>query len=149
MKTLDSGRMKTINLIVAALVLVVSVMMFLPFWHYDDVSSSINGYVWMPSDQNGLENYLSQELGYKVDINQVVKTQALMFVLGYVGLALCLVKMDKPWSMFATLPFGVLGIVGYLTCEALRLGSTWWILLALCIAIVAVDVAGLAFSSRS
>ena len=82
METRDTGRLKVTNFVVAALVLVVSAMMFLPFWHYNDASSSINGYVWMPSDQTGLEAYLSDELGYKVDINQVVRTQAFMFPLG-------------------------------------------------------------------
>ena len=79
----------------------------------------------------------------KADINQVVRTQAFMFPLGYVGLVLCLIKADKAWSMIATIPFGVLGIIGYLSCEALQLGSAWWVLLALCIAIVVVDVVGL------
>lgn len=143
METRDTGRLKVTNYVVAALVLVVSAMMFLPFWHYNDASSSINGYVWMPSDQMGLEAYLSDELGYKVDINQVVRTQAFMFPLGYVVLVLCLIKADKAWSMIATIPFGVLGIIGYLSCEALQLGSAWWVLLALCIAIVVVDVVGL------
>ena len=143
METRDTGRLKVTNFVVAALVLVVSAMMFLPFWHYNDASSSINGYVWMPSDQTGLEVYLSDALGYKVDINQVVRTQAFMFTLGYVGLVLCLIKADKAWSMIATIPFGVLGIIGYLSCEALQLGSAWWVLLALCIAIVVVDVVGL------
>lgn len=143
METRDTGRLKVTNFVVAALVLAVSVMMFLPFWHYNDTSSSINGYVWMPSDQTGLEAYLSDELGYKVDINQVVCTQAFMFPLGYVGLVLCLIKADKAWSMIATIPFGVLGIIGYLSCEALQLGSAWWVLLALCIAIIVVDVVGL------
>lgn len=44
------------------------------------------------------------------------------------------------WQMIATIPFGLLGVIGFLSSDALRLGSTWWLMLILCIGIAAVDI---------
>ena len=136
-------KIKTVNLIAAILVLTVSVMMFLPFWHWDGQSASINGYVWMPSEHTTLEKYLSDTLGYKTNVNEIVRMPALMFLLGWVGVALCLIKMDSAWQMLCTIPFGIFGIIGFFSCDALRLGSAWQLMLILCFAIVILDLIGL------
>lgn len=136
-------KIKTVNLIAALLVLIVSVMMFLPFWHWDGQSASINGYVWMPSEHTALEKHLSDALGYKTDINQIFQIPALMLLFGWAGFALCLIKRDSAWQMICTLPFGIFGIIGFLSCDALRLGSTWVLILMLCIAIIVLDLIGL------
>lgn len=143
MKGDRSDRMRTVNIIVAVLVLVTSVMMFLPFWHYGDQSVSINSYVWMPSEHAELEKYFVEELGHKTDINQIVRMPALMFLPGWIGVVLCLVKRNNAWHMICTLPFGILGVISFLSCDALRIGSAWWLMMILCFAIILADLIGL------
>lgn len=139
-----SSRLRTFNLIVAVLIVVLNILTFLPFWRCGGESVSINGYVWTPTEHSSLETAMAEELGEKIDINEIVRMPALMVLPGWIGLALCLIKSDSPLQMIATLPFGVLGLIGYLGCDALRLGSFWWLMAALSAAVIAVDLIGLA-----
>lgn len=136
----NSGRMQAISMITAVLTLAVSVMMFLPFWHFEEQSISINSYVWKPSEHTDFERSLAEELGHKPDVNQIVRMPALMFLPEWIGIALCLIMRTSAWQMICTLPFGVFGVIGFLSSDALRLGSTWRLMMILCFAIIIADL---------
>ncbi len=138
-----SSRLRTFNLIVAVLIVVLNVLTFLPFWHCGGESVSISSYVWMPTEHSSLETAMAEELGEKVNVNEIVRMPALMVLPGWIGLALCLIKSDTPLQSIATLPFGVMGLIGYLGCDALRLGSFYWLMAALSAAVIVVDLIGL------
>lgn len=148
MKSCDTSRLRVTNIIVAVLILAVCLMMFMPFWHYDEESVSINGYVWFPTEHSSLETYLEGELGYKTEINQIIRMPIIMFVTGWIGIFLCFFKLSGAWQMICSLPFGVCGFIGFITCGALRLGNLWWLMMLLCIAVVLVDIVGLILSFK-
>lgn len=144
MNRYNSARLRTINLAVAILIVVINILTFIPFWHCGGESVSINGYVWMPTEHSSLETAMSEELGEKVNINDIVRMPALMVLPGWIGLALCLLQSGNPLQMIATIPFGVMGLIGYLGCDALRLGSFWWLMAALSATVIVLDLIGLA-----
>lgn len=135
-----SSRLRAVNTTMLVLVLLVGLLMCLPFWHYDDQKVSMNGYVWWPYEHASIEAYFQETLGHKTDINSIVRMPALMFLPGLAGVILCLFQRNARWQMIATIPFGLLGVIGFLSSDALRLGSTWWLMLILCIGIAVVDI---------
>lgn len=136
-----SVNISALNILCAVLALALLILQFTPFWHFegeDEQSSSIQSYVWFPDSHKELDGYLSDEIGANYTINDVVTMPALVLVLGAVGIVLCLVKSDK-WPV-SLLPAacGAVGVWGYLTGAAFRLGSGWGLHLALCIALLVI-----------
>ena len=137
------NRTSGLNYACAAVMLLMVVLLFVPFWNTGEQTVSINSYVWMPSGQTKLEAYFADALGEKVDINSVVTAPVLLLVLGVLGAALSIFKGQSAFGSLLGIPFGIVGIWGYATCPVLRLGSLWGLHLALCIAALALSVGAL------
>ena len=136
---------KTTCWICAVLLLVLIVLQFIPFWHYGEPekATSINGYVWMPTDHTDLEKWLASEAeGANVTAGHLVLMPLLVLVLGVAAIILCFVQSDNVYSLLAPGVAGCIGAIGYLKEAALHLGSNWGIHLTLCIVIVLLAAGG-------
>ena len=153
----------------ALIMLVILALMFVPFWSYtgtnedtfepEDRITSINGYLWFPSDHSELEDAFNEyeegglnalyeaspmnfdENGYleDIDANKIAFPIGFQILFGAFGIAACLWKPKA--NAIALLPIccGLAGIYGYLVIPALRMGPAGlWItsLVLACIAIV-------------
>lgn len=92
---------------------------------YNEVKKlSILGYVGFPFN---VEDF-SAEMVYKIEdfyINDVVLLPIVILVLAIIGIVLCFIKRDKMSSGFIPAILGVVGIIGYLTSDFLKLGDCY------------------------
>ena len=128
-------RTKLVHYVCAALLLVLLVMQFTPFWHYGEAGEtvSISGYIWFPSDHNDLTSYLQQMVGSDFTIDTILVPCILMLLLSAAGAVLCVIKPGEWLASLLAVACGLSGVIGFLTCPALRLGSAWAMQLLLCI----------------
>jgi len=139
-----SNRTSVCNLIAAVLLVSLLVLQFMPFWQFgenQEMSASIQGYIWFPTDHKDLEAYFEQETGAKHDINSVLLMPILVLVLGAVGVVLCLMKNDRLWAAAFPTACGAVGLWGYLATAVIKLGVNWGLHLIVCLALVAIGVA--------
>ena len=133
------------NLVSALLMVALLVCQFLPYWHYGEgnaTASSIYGYVWFPHQQEGLSDYLlSQDAGHY--INDVAWPVVGMLVICVAGVLLCLWKRRSALSGIWPMAGGIVGLWFYLSVPVMRIGSGWWMHLALLVAMLVVGVVGL------
>ena len=149
--------------------LAILALMFVPFWTYTGVNedtfepeqkvASINGYLWFPSDHNGLEDAFNEyeegglntlyeicpmnldENGYveDVDANKIGFPIGFQILFGAFGVALCIWMAKSNAGAYLSIACGLAGIYGYLVVPALRMTSAaLWIsgLVLACLAIV-------------
>lgn len=138
LKPLNHSHTTKINYLSAAILLVIVILLFTPFWHFGEgetaESVSINSYVWFPGDQRNLEDYFQEALGEKVDLNAFVAGPIMMLVFGAAGVIVCCLKADCAAASLLPIVAGGGGIWAYATTAALRLGSMWEVQMGLCIA---------------
>ena len=141
-------RSTAFNYLSALMMLAVVVLLFTPFWHFGEGEAaqavSINSYVWFPGDHAELEVYFQNALGEKTDINQIIVSPILLLVFGALGTVICTLKADNKAVFLLPLAVGIAGICGFATVPALRLGSTWILMLILCITLVCLALASVA-----
>lgn len=136
---------RTTNWICSVLLIILIVLQFMPFWHYGDPekATSINGYVWMPTDHTDLEKWLSTEAeGASVSAGHLVLMPMLVFVLGVVAVILSIMYSNHVYSLLAPATAGCIGAIGYLKDAAFRLGSNWGVHSVLCIVIALLAIYG-------
>ena len=83
---------------------------------------SILGYVGFPYN---VEDFTT-EMTYRIEnfyINDVVLLPIVLLVLGILGVVVCFLKKDKMSSGFLPVAFGLVGVIGYLTSDFLKLGD--------------------------
>lgn len=92
---------------------------------YNEVKRlSILGYVGFPYN---VEDFTT-EMTYKIEnfyINDVVLLPIVLLVLGLLGIVVCFIKKDKMSSGFLPAAFGIVGVIGYLTSDFLKLGDAY------------------------
>lgn len=126
---------KTMNIICIALMGVLLVLQFLPFWNYDGTGKSIQALLWLPDKNSALIDYLTAQMGSAFDINGFVLAPIFILVGSAIGIWLsCKWPTDVVVSLLP-LGTGIVGVWGYLVNDALRLGSTWVLHLLVCIAL--------------
>ena len=128
------------NYVSAVMMLVVLVMQFMPFWHYDGMSTSIQTYIWFPTDQKDLTSYLTAQLGADYNINSIVLAPIVILVSYVAGIVLAVIKGDNPWCKLVPIIGSLVGIWGFLVKPAYHLGSAWVVQLILCIGVAATAV---------
>ncbi len=126
------------NIICVLLMGVLLVLQFLPFWSYDGMSTSIQSYVWFPTDHAALNTYIAGSVGGEYSINSIVLMPILVLVTAVIGIVLCITMSDNIFVGLLPLGCGLAGIWGYLTKAALQLGTNWGLHLAVCIGMLAV-----------
>lgn len=131
------------NVVCAVLMLLLVVLQFLPFWHYTandaEAAASIQAYIWFPDDHKALESYLAEQIdGYS--INSIVLMPILHLLLGVTGLVLCLKMCSHPLVALFPTTVGGVGLWGFLSQAALRMGSMWWLQLLICLMLTGMGV---------
>lgn len=120
-----------IGCLACALLIVLSLaLQFVPFWHHEAGSASINAYVWLPSHNAETTALLKAALGEDFTVGQMVAWPAAQLVCGLVGLVLCLFCQESAFAPVMALVTGVVGSIGYLATPALQLGACWGLHLA-------------------
>ena len=125
MKTNRISTTQIASFICAALSLLIVILQFTPFWQFDGGSVSIASYISFPTDHKEVTDYLTATLGDGYSINQIVVMHVLQLVLGVAGAVLCLMKSSSPLVVLVPAVTGAVGIWGFLSKPAYRLGGNW------------------------
>lgn len=125
------------NIICIVLMGVLLVLHFMPFWSYDGMSTSIQSYIWFPTDHAALESYLSGQVGGEYSINSILLMPIIVLVTTVVGIILNIAMSDNLFVSLVPLGCGLVGIWGYLSKAAFQLGTNWGLHLAVCVAMAA------------
>ena len=137
MKISVKNPVKTVNLLCAAVMILLVLMQFLPFWTVEDTGVSVMGYMGFPDDHSNLTSWLDDTVSGGFVINNLVGWFFFTTALSIVGSVLCIRYREK--SLIALLP-AACGIVGILYCAsepAFRLGQGWILqLLLYCLLLV-------------
>lgn len=136
-------RTRMINLICIIFMLVLLILQFAPFWHYGEPAetASIQGYVWFPTNHKALESYLQTATGNSsLTINNFLLMPIGILFICVSGMILCAMKSGYAYSTIPPFAAGVCGMIGFLSNEGFRLGSTWILQLILCLALCASGV---------
>ena len=138
------SRTKVVHYACAALMLVLLVLQFTPYWHYGEAgkaASSISSYIWFPTNHTDLTAHLQQLTGNpSFLVNNVLIPCLLMLLLSIAGTVLCILKPGSVWTSVVTAACGLSGVLGMMFKPALRLGSTWVLMLVLCLVLVTASV---------
>jgi len=115
---------KTCNLICTALASLLLVLNFLPFWSYDGMHTSIQGFVWFPNDHEPLTTWFAGQIP-DYGINGVVGAPILILLCTVASVVVTIWKKDSSFAAVIPAACGIVGIWGYLTNPILQLGTTW------------------------
>lgn len=125
------------------------ILHFMPYWSYEGISTSIQTYIWSPSDHAQLETYLASQIGGEFSINNILLMPILVLVMTVAGIILCLWKWETPLMSLIPLFCGLVGVWGYLFKPAFQLGSNWVLHLVVCIGMIASSALTLVFASKN
>lgn len=128
---------KICNIICIVLMAVLFILHFMPFWSYDGTSTSIQTYVWFPTDNTALESYIAGQVGGDYSINSIILMPIIVLVTTVAGIILSISMPDNLFISLLPLGCGLVGIWGYLSKPAFQLGTNWVLHLIVCIAMVA------------
>lgn len=132
---------KLVNWTCIALMAIMIVLQFMPFWCYGDQetqTASINGYIWFPNDHKELNHYLKTIAGSDFEVDQILLMPIFNLLAGFFGILLCLTKPHTPIIKILPAACGLVGLWGYLTEPVFRLGTNWGIHLLVCAALLIV-----------
>lgn len=137
-------RNRTMSVLCAAVLLVMIVLQFVPYWNFateaGDAACSVNGYVWLPDQHEDLTAYLQGQLGADFTVDRVYAMPAIQLVTGVLGIAFALLKPALPVGGICACACGIAGLWGYLTNPALRLGGGWALHLIVSALVIAAGV---------
>ncbi len=108
---------------------------------------SILGYVGFPYE---VEDF-SEEMTYRIEnfyINDVVLIPIILLVLCIIGIVMCALKKDKLSAGIVPAILGVVGVIGYLTSDFLKLGDKYTVHIILFAVIFAVAVLHIVLSAK-
>ena len=133
-------RAAIINITACVLMVFTVVLQFLPFWSFEDGSASIASDVWLPEEQDALQNYLEGQFGNDFTVNAIHAPFALQLVFTVIGIVMCLTNKNKSWPAVVGGISGIFGIYGFLTKPAMQLGGNWALQLIITIIMLAIAV---------
>ncbi len=140
---------KIFNIITIILMGVLLVLHFMPFWSYDGISTSIQSYIWFPTDHAPLESYIAGQVGSDYQINDILLMPILVLLLTVIGIILCIAKSDITFVSLIPLACGLVGVWGYLFQPAFQLGTNWVLHLLVCVAMIATSALSMVFNFRN
>lgn len=135
------NKTKLCNLVCVALMVILLVLQFTPFWHYgagteEAGSVSISQLMWTPDDCKACIKEIQASIkGFGADQLLYVVSGVLVFSLG--GILMCYVKRERAWTGLFPTMVGISGTIGYLKYDALQMGSLWVLHLLLSVALLA------------
>ncbi len=115
---------------------------------YNEIKKlSILGYVGFPYE---VEDF-SEEMTYRIEnfyINDVVLVPIILLVLCILGIVMCVMKKDKLSAGIVPAVLGVVGVIGYLTSDFLKLGDKYTVHIVLYAVIFVVAVLHIVLSAK-
>lgn len=121
---------------------------FAASFSYNEVKHlSILGYVGFPYE---VEDF-SEEMTYRIEdfyINDVVLVPIILLVLCILGIVMCAMKKDKLSAGIVPALVGIVGVIGYLTSDFLKLGDKYTVHIVLYAVILAVAVLHIVLSAK-
>ena len=138
-----------IGIAASALMLVLVVLQFLPYWSYQGESVSIAGYVWRPHEYSTFTDLFRSYFGKKFRITLMFgRPMALTLAANLIGSVLCIVKASKPVVYLVPAVSGILGIYVLLTAQPYRLSGLWMPSLVLYALVLVLGIAGIILAAR-
>ena len=113
------------------------------------MSTSIQSYVWFPTDHAALESYIAGQVGGDYSINSIILMPIIVLVTTVAGIILCVAMSDNLLIGLIPLGCGLVGIWGYLSKAAFQLGTNWVLHLVICIAMVAAAALKMYFIAKN
>lgn len=121
---------------------------FAASFSYNEVKHlSILGYVGFPYE---VEDF-SEEMTYRIEdfyINDVVLVPIILLVLCILGIVMCAMKKDKLSAGIVPALVGIVGVIGYLTSDFLKLGDKYTVHIVLYAVILTVAVLHIVLSAK-
>lgn len=130
------NKTKICNYLCIAMMAILLILQFTPFWSYDGGNASIQSYIWFPDNYKPLTEMLQTEFGKDYNVAKIVFPMVAILLTTAAGIVLSIVKSDNPAVKIIPIAGTLIGIYGFLSKPDLRLGSTWVIQLVLCIAVI-------------
>lgn len=150
MKKFFADRTAQMNSFCALLLIILLVLQFSAFWTYgenDELSCSLQSYIWFPTDNTALTKHL-EALVPGHAINSIIVMPILVLVTAVLSIALICVKPGQPLNALLPVVCGGVGAWGYLSKAEFQLGANWQLHLALCILIALCGLLSLIMSAR-
>lgn len=147
----SSKQLKMMNFICMALMLVVLILQFVPFWSANGKGISISSYIWFPIDN---ETNIALGDSFKAtfadyNINSIVLVAVGQLVAGVIGVVLSVVKRNNPFIAIAPIICGIFGVWAFIAKPVYRLGTAWGLHLAVDIILLVVAIYTLVINIRS
>lgn len=145
-------RTRVINLCCVALMILLIVLQWVPFWTYESAkngtqTASIQQYVWTPTELTDLSKYLGEETGISgFSVEKIMMTPLFELILFIAGAILCTWKGDRPLTALIPIAMGLLGVLGYLGSSAFSLGSGWSLHFLVCVVLKDLGIVNLLMS---
>lgn len=149
MKKIKVTKTMLLNYLLAVLMLLMIILQFTPFWHYNGESSSISRYIWLDTSNTQLSSWLGSQIGKQVKVDDILAVPVLLLVVGAVGTVFCVVQASNPFMAIFPAVCGALGILGYLINPVFRLGSNWILHFVLFIVMLLVAAFAIVFDYRA
>lgn len=130
------NKTKICNYLCIAMMAILLILQFAPFWSFDGGNASIQSYIWFPENYKPLTEMMQTEFGKDYNIGKIVFPMVAILLTTAVGIVLSVIKSDNPLVKIIPIAGTLIGIYGFLSKPDLRLGSTWVIQLVLCIAVI-------------
>lgn len=146
--TQSKNPLSVFNFFCGALIVVLIGLWCAPYWQADGVSVSMFSYIALPEEYTALTNYIASQVGENYNITSIIGPTLLQLILGVVAMLLCFFKSEKVSGAVVALISGCLGLWGFLTKEALKLGSLWGAFTAISVLMILVAVMGILVYSK-
>lgn len=138
-----------IGISVSALMLILVVLQFLPYWSYQGETVSLAGFVWRPYAHSTFTSLFRSYFGKQFRITLLFGLpMALTLIANLVGSVLCVVRSAQPAAYYVPTICGALGIYALLTKEPYRLSGLWLPNLILYALVLILGIAGVILATR-
>ena len=136
----SSKNVKIFNWACIALIAVILVLQFIPYWNVDGETFSIQGYIWNEPTNRVLSNYIKSFVGMDYKVGDLALTAGAHMVVSIWVAFLVLRRSTSNLTAYLSIITGVIGTIGMITEPAFQINPLWIALLVLNIVLVAVAV---------
>ncbi len=134
----------------AAMMLIMLVVQFLPFWSANEDTVSVMGYVALPKAHTGInkffQNMFKTDFGIKFSMKYIYPMPVVVFFSCILGIFMCVKTYGKFLSFVLPTVAGIYGAQGYLLNIVFRYGMNWQLHLIVCILLSVVGIGGMLVS---
>lgn len=132
--------------ICVALMLMLLVLQFVPYWNYGDDSASIAGYVWMPHEHKALTKEFRAEFGSDYEVRQMVLMPVTVLVTSVLGMIFCIRDAGKGRAFLLPMVSGAMAVYGFMAVAVFRLGTSHILQTVVSVVLLVVSILGFVLS---